>query len=193
MVKCEKLIVMKYSTNWLIDSLNKREIFKYIYFWGHQPSKSGEITATCFSQWWKSPFEVNNVIYQTAEHWMMGQKALLFEDDDCYNNIIQAKTPGAVKALGREVKNFDNQRWEEERFDIVVKGNFHKFSQNADLRDFLLNTNDRILVEASPVDDIWGIGLAADNERAQNPENWQGLNLLGFALMEVRDILKFQA
>jgi len=181
---------MKYTTSWLIDRLRKGEIPKYLFFWGHQPSKSGEITASCFSQWWVSEFAEDGISYKTAEHWMMAQKALLFDDQETFYKIIEAKTPGAVKAFGREVKNFENSVWEEKRFDIVVKGNFYKFSQNPDLKEFLHNTNDRIIVEASPVDNIWGIGLVADDEKARSPETWQGLNLLGFALMEVRDMLR---
>lgn len=181
---------MKYTTIWLINTLEKGETIKYIYFWGHQPGRSGAITTSCFSQWWKSPFEVEGIIYPTAEHWMMAQKALLFNDKQSFEAIINAKTPGAVKALGRQVKDFDNELWEKKRFDIVVKGNFYKFSQDEALKEFLIKTHDRVIVEASPVDNIWGIGLAADDERAGNPELWQGLNLLGFALMEVRDMLK---
>ena len=120
---------------------------------------------------------------------MMAQKARLFVDKEAFNKIIKAKSPGEAKAMGREVKNFDNSVWVERRYGIVVDGSLQKFSQHPDLREFLINTKGRILVEASPVDNIWGIGLAADNEKAGYPENWEGLNLLGFALMEARDIL----
>ncbi|WP_207534433.1 NADAR family protein [Desertivirga arenae] len=180
---------MKYTTAWLIDSLNRGENFKYIYFWGHQPSKSGEIIASCFSQWWKSSFKVNGFVYPTAEHWMMAQKALLFDDKENFKTILEAQSPGAVKALGRQVKNFENELWEEKRYEIVLKGNFYKFAQNPELKEFLIKTGDRVIVEASPLDSIWGVGLAADDERVNDPNSWQGLNLLGFALMEVRDML----
>lgn len=181
---------MKYNITWLNDSIENGNDYKYLFFWGHQPSIAGHITSLCFSQWWRSPFTINNVIFNTAEHWMMAQKAILFNDEIAYRKIIQSKTPGEAKAIGREVLNFDNNIWEEKRFDIVLKGNMEKFSQNPELKTFLLNTKDRILVEASPVDAIWGIGLAANDERATNPKQWQGLNLLGFALMEVRELLK---
>ena len=97
-----------------------------------------------------------------------------------------APHPGAAKALGRQVRGFDEQRWAEHRFDAVVTGNMAKFGQHRQLRDFLTSTGSRVIVEASPRDRVWGIGLAADDERAQSPERWPGLNLLGFALMEVR-------
>ena len=88
------------------------------------------------------------------------------------------------------MRGFDEQLWVERRYDLVVTGNLAKFSQHQDLRDFLLSTGTRVLVEASPRDGIWGIGLAADDDRASSPENWPGLNLLGFALMEVRHQLR---
>ncbi len=92
--------------------------------------------------------------------------------------------------MGRQVKHFEEALWNAERSAIVARGNAEKFGQHPDLREFLLNTRERVLVEASPVDSIWGIGLAADSERAANPRRWNGLNLLGFALMEVRDQLR---
>ena len=121
---------------------------------------------------------------------MMAQKALLFNDLEIFNQIIAAKSPAEAKALGRQVRQFDEATWNRQRSAIVVRGNLEKFRQHPDLQEFLLSTKERVLVEASPVDRIWGIGLAADSERAENPKQWQGLNLLGFALMEVRDLLR---
>lgn len=163
---------------------------KFLFFWGHQANEDGKITKTCFSQWWLSSFEVEGVLYKTAEHWMMAKKAELFQDKEILEKILLADSPAEAKKLGREVKNYDDQLWLANRFEIVKQGNFHKFSQNLDLKTFLLNTKNRVLVEASPVDPIWGIGLASDHTDATFPEKWQGLNLLGFALMEVRDELK---
>ena len=163
---------------------------KFLFFWGHQPNKDGSISKTCFSQWWLSSFEVDKVIYKTAEHWMMAQKAELFKDNEVLEKILQAKSPAEAKKLGREVKNYNENLWLAARYDIVKQGNYHKFSQNPELKTFLLNTKDRVLVEASPVDAIWGIGMAGDHKDVLDPEKWQGLNLLGFALMEVRDELK---
>jgi ribA/ribD-fused uncharacterized protein len=180
---------MNYDLDWLIATVEKKERVKFLFFWGHQKSKSGELTAACFSQWWGSPFLVDNVRYNTTEHWMMAQKALLFNDLDIYQQVLLAKSPAEAKALGRQVSRFEDATWNNHRWEIVVRGNLAKFQQHEDLRAFLLHTKERVLVEASPVDRIWGIGLAADNERAENPKQWQGLNLLGFALMEVRDLL----
>ena len=184
---------MHYTLDWLLDEAQRKNRMKFLFFWGHQKSKSGVVTAACFSQWWASPFTVEGVRYSTTEHWMMAQKALLFANAGIYQQIIAARSPAEAKALGRQVKNFDEAVWNASRSAIVVRGNLEKFRQHADLQAFLLNTKDRILVEASPVDSIWGIGLAADDARAENPRRWNGLNLLGFALMEVRDLLQTDA
>lgn len=178
---------MKYSLEKLVAQNIEN---KYVFFWGHQPSKDETITKTCFSQWWISPFVVEGITYKTAEHWMMAKKAELFNDQEILEKIIQANSPAEAKKLGREVRNYVDSVWLENRYEIVKQGNFHKFNQNPDLKEFLINTKERILVEASPVDSIWGIGMATDHKDINNPEKWRGLNLLGFALMEVRDELK---
>ncbi len=120
---------------------------------------------------------------------MMGGKARLFGDEAAAKAIASAGSPKQAKAIGREVRNFDAERWDAAKRSIVTKGNIAKFSQHADLGRFLLNTGSKVLVEASPVDRIWGIGLAADDARAANPLQWRGENLLGFVLMDVRDQL----
>ncbi len=148
------------------------------------------MTKTCFSQWWENfPFEVDCVAYKTAEHYMMAEKARLFGDAEMRERIIESGHPGEAKKLGRKVRGFEETKWEAERSRIVVRGNFAKFQQNPLLAEFLLKTGQRILVEASPRDRVWGIGLTAHDARAENPEAWKGLNLLGFALMEVRQTL----
>ncbi|KAF0867382.1 NADAR family protein [Pseudomonas sp. LD120] len=162
----------------------------YLMFWGHQPARDGRITQSCFSQWFAAGFEIAGIHYASAEHFMMAGKALLFDDPQTHARILQAATPVEVKQLGREVRNFDDAQWQAARFDIVVQGNLAKFSQHPALNEYLLSTLDQVLVEASPVDRIWGIGLAADDTRARQPASWRGLNLLGYALMEVRDRLR---
>jgi len=126
------------------------------------------------------------VHYPTAEHFMMAEKARLFGDDEARARILKAGSPAAAKKLGRTVRGFTEAAWARARFDIVVAGSRAKFGQNADLAAFLAATGDRVLVEASPVDRIWGIGLAATSPAATQPEKWRGLNLLGFALMVAR-------
>jgi len=178
---------MKYSVESLLVQERPE---KYIFFWGNQRSKYGSITRSCFSQWWESDFTVDGVTYKSAEHWMMSKKAALFGDKDAEQRIIDCTSPAEVKKIGREVKGYDDALWLANRFEIVKQGNFYKFSQDEALKTFLSGTGESILVEASPVDPIWGIGLAADNPDVNHPENWKGLNLLGFALMEARDLIK---
>ncbi len=164
--------------------------FDYLLFWGHTPKADGTVGPTCFSQWFASGFVVDGVSYPTAEHWMMAEKARLFGDEVMLAEILVAASPADAKKLGRKVAGFEQARWHEHRVDIVVRGNLAKFSQRDDFRDFLLGTGDRVIVEASPRDRIWGIGLGASNPKAKDPRQWRGQNLLGFALMTVRDQLR---
>lgn len=165
----------------------------YLAFWGHTPSRSGAISKTCFSQWFMAGFDVDGVHYRTAEHFMMAGKARLFDDAAALQRILDAASPVDVKAIGREIVGYDDSVWRAQRWSVVVNANLAKFSQDDQLKQFLLGTGDQILVEASPVDAIWGIGMAASDPDVANPAAWKGLNLLGFALMEVRDILRAQA
>ncbi|WP_443072997.1 NADAR family protein [Streptomyces sp. NBC_01451] len=180
-----------------IDSLEAltREVragarVKYLHFWGHRPRPDGRVGASCLSQWWPAAFSVAGVDYATAEHWMMAAKARLFEDAEAERQAITAPNPALAKKAGRLVRGFDEAVWRRERFGIVVEGSVHKFAAHSDLRGFLLGTGERVLVEASPVDRVWGIGLAADDEAAMDPERWRGPNLLGFALMAARERLR---
>jgi hypothetical protein len=163
---------------------------KYLFFWGHQPQPDGSTGKGCFSQWWPAQFTVDGVSYPSAEHFMMTAKARLFGDAEMAARIPAAGHPQEAKALGRQVRGFDQQLWAQRCFDFVVAGNVAKFGQNPDLRDYLRTTGDRVLVEASPRDRIWGIGLGAANDLATSPEHWRGQNLLGFALMEARHQLR---
>ncbi|GAB2816578.1 NADAR domain-containing protein [Actinoallomurus bryophytorum] len=158
---------------------------KYLFFWGHQPSAS--VGKGCLSQWYEGyPFTVDGVTYRTAEHWMMAQKARLFGDEETFARIVEAGHPRQAKELGREISAFDEATWVARRLEIVAAGNAAKFGRYPVLKAYLLGTGSRILVEASPLDRIWGIGMAADDDHATQPHLWKGLNLLGFALMEAR-------
>ncbi len=163
---------------------------KFLFFWGHQPRNAGVVDQSCLSQWYPAPFEIDGIAYATAEHYMMAAKARLFGDRDNERAILEASHPGEAKKLGRQIRNFDEQIWERAREQIVFEGNLARFTQHSPLREFLLMTGDRVLVEASPVDRIWGIGLAAQDESAADPLQWKGLNLLGFVLMRVRQQLR---
>jgi ribA/ribD-fused uncharacterized protein len=174
----------------LVKQVRAGSRVKYLHFWGHRPRPDGRTGASCLSQWWPAPFTVDGAEYATAEHWMMAAKARLFGDAEAERRVLAAAHPAEAKKAGRLVRGFDEGVWERERFGIVVEGSVQKFAAHEELRHFLLNTGERVLVEASPVDRVWGIGLTADDEAASHPERWRGLNLLGFALMEARDRLR---
>ena len=176
-----------FTLDTLIDSIQGALIPKWLFFWGHKPSEDGSVTKSCFSQWWAGhPFVIDGLTYATAEHYMMAEKARLFGDTASLKKILIAKSAAEAKKLGRTVTNFNDSTWVAARSKIVVQGNFAKFHQHPKLRLFLDQTGDRVLVEASPFDRIWGIGLRADDPRVHDPAQWQGENLLGKALVEVR-------
>jgi ribA/ribD-fused uncharacterized protein len=174
----------------LVRQVRAGNRIKYLHFWGHRARADGQVGPSCLSQWWLSPFTVAGVTYGTAEHWMMAAKARLFGDAEAEHRVLAAEHPSLAKKAGRMVRGFDEHIWERERYGIVVEGSVHKFTAHADLREFLLGTGDRVLVEASPMDRVWGIGLAANDEAATDPERWRGPNLLGFALMAARGRLR---
>ncbi len=142
------------------------------------------------SQWAKTPFYHEEIRYGCAEQWMMAQKAEMFGDTEAHLKIMRAISPKQQKAYGREVRGFDKATWDKEAYRIVKMGNVLKFSQNEKARKFLLNTGDRTIVEASPYDRIWGVGLGEDHPDVIYPERWKGQNLLGKAIMDVRDVLR---
>lgn len=142
-----------------------------------------------YSQWFMKKFTVDGVEYCCCEQYMMAEKARLFNDEDSCKKIMNTNLPSEHKRLGRAVKGFSEKIWKKHRYNIVYKANLAKFSQNEDLKQKLLNTNDAILCEANPHDSIWGVALKAHDPKIQDPKNWKGLNLLGEALMQVRSEL----
>ena len=161
--------------------------FEYVLFWG--PGET-DPAKKCLNQWYRAPFKSGSQVYPTAEHYMMAQKAELFGDMETRDKILASISPKVAKDLGRLVRGFDEKIWVEHATPIVVRGNLLKFGQNADIKAHLLATKGKILVEASPVDRVWGTGLAADHPDATNVLKWKGKNRLGFALMEARDLLE---
>jgi len=142
-----------------------------------------------FSQWEPCEFIVDGIEYNCAEQYMMAEKARMFGDEEALDEIMDTDDPSEQKRLGRLVQGFDEDRWNEVAVDIVVKGNLAKFGQNPELKKVLLATGDKIIVEASPYDRIWGIGLREDDPRAWDRNSWEGTNWLGEALCRVRDEL----
>jgi ribA/ribD-fused uncharacterized protein len=165
------------------------EPIDFLFFWGHQPRPDGAIGPGCLSQWWPAPFTEDGVTYPTAEHWMMAGKARLFDDKQGLAAVLAAASPKDAKGAGRAVRGYSDQAWAAARFDLVVAGNLAKFRQNPALAAFLSATRGKVLVEASPRDRVWGIGMEASHSDATRPSRWRGTNLLGFALMNVRDHL----
>lgn len=149
---------------------------EYHYFWGSQ-----------LSQWWSCKFEVNNICYNCCEQYMMAGKAVRFGDEQAEAKIMASQDPREQKALGRKVKNFDPEVWNACARDVVYWGNYAKFTQNAELMIQILITKDKVLVEASPYDKIWGVGKSKLD--LINGAKWDGTNWLGEVLMTVRQDL----
>lgn len=183
-------MLQQYNMQWLTSTFESGVPVKFLLFWGHTNNNNEVAGKFCFSQWYSSPFVVDDITYKTAEHWMMAQKAVLFEDERTLEKIIACNTPAQAKKLGRQVLGFDEIVWNKQRYDIVKLGNIHKFNQHPAFADYLVATGERVIAESSPVDTIWGTGLPPDHKEADNIYYWRGLNLLGFALMEVRDFFK---
>lgn len=173
------------SVDSLLEFIEKGGHPQYLFFWGHKQKKN-VVDKACLSQWFPATFNAQGSQYSSAEQFMMAAKAKLFEDDESLAKILATQDPGKAKALGRKVKNFEQSKWQAHCFAIVVEANVYKFSQNQAMKAFLLATGDKVLVEASPRDKIWGIGLAEKDPRCTNPHLWCGQNLLGFALMAAR-------
>lgn len=178
---------MHMDREWLMK--HRDEMPEILLFYGHKTTD--EITEMCLSQWYPCEFEAEGIKYTSAEQYMMAEKARLFGDEEIRAQILKTSDPAICKKLGRKVRNFNQERWNKNRENIARKGNFYKFSQNAKLREFLLSTGDKILVEASPRDRIWGIGMGKSNPDALDPAKWRGRNLLGFAIMSARKKIAF--
>lgn len=151
---------------------------KFIFFWGNNSP---------FSNWHPSVFVHNGIKFNRGEQYMMYSKAMLFGDVETAQKILESNDPGIQKKLGRQVKDYNEDIWAEKRVDIMVSGLIEKFKQNPEMLKVLLDTGDDEIVEASPFDTVWGIGLTAKDPRSKNKEQWLGQNLLGITLMKVRD------
>ncbi|EBS4516769.1 DUF1768 domain-containing protein [Salmonella enterica subsp. enterica serovar Braenderup] len=153
----------------------------FLFFW---------VTEDYMSNWHKSEFVLNGIKFNCAEQYMMYSKAMVFGDTYHAQKILETTSQSKQKGYGRQVRNYDDDVWNEVRMDIVYEANMAKFKQNPHLLEQLLSTGDLHLVEASPYDQIWGIGMDEDDPDATNPEEWDGLNLLGEVLMVVREHLR---
>jgi ribA/ribD-fused uncharacterized protein len=154
------------------------------------PFFGGRGEGAALSQHWYRSFTMDGITYPTSEHYMMAAKARLFGDSDALARILATPDPVEAKRIGRQVRNFNPDQWDRAAYDVVVEANLAKFGQNPDLREYLLSTGDRVLVEASPRDVKWGIGRGKNDPAKLRPSQWRGENLLGFALMDVRERLR---
>lgn len=161
------------------EKFDKGEKLEFVFFWR---------TNSYFSNWHPADFTVDGVEYWCVEQYMMAKKAELFKDFAIYRMIMNCNSQRDIKALGRKISGFNENIWVQHREKIVFDGNYAKFTQNPHLKSYIMKQKNKILVEASPYDKIWGIGLdSEDIQFVSNPYNWRGLNLLGFTLMDVRD------
>ena len=144
-----------------------------------------------YSNFYPAEFEIDGKTFPTSEHYFMYAKAMRFDSEGpvTYEKLVSV-SPAEAKKLGRQVRFFDAGVWNEIDQDIMYTACLEKFSQNPELREQLLATCDDIIVECSPRDRKWGIGMGKNNPDAQNPDKWRGRNLLGKVLMRVRDTLK---
>lgn len=173
------------ETNFQFNTSCSNELLKdfdeFYFFWE---------TNSPFSQWHKCSFKAFGIDFNTAEQYMMFQKALLFNDEKTADKILKTKNQREQKMLGREVVNFDDKIWKDNARRIVYEANRYKFLQNDNLKLELLETGEKLLVEASPDDSIWGIGLRKEDKRALNHNTWQGTNWLGYVLTLLREDIK---
>ncbi|ELP87806.1 hypothetical protein EIN_273230 [Entamoeba invadens IP1] len=177
-----------FNKEWLLRDITEHHgSHKYVFFW--QPKITGEVNKSCLGQWYPSPFDYNNQHFLFAEQFMMAYKAKLFHDDEMYQKIMKSTEPRQMKKFGQQVRNFDSDVWDQYKDVIVYTGNIQKFTQNPELRKFLVETGDKVLVEASPYDNIWGIKMDENNPNCRKPELWLGENHLGFDLMITRGML----
>lgn len=139
------------------------------------------------SQWYPCHFMIENIQFNSAEQWMMYSKAVLFQDQESAKEILSINSSKRQKRIGQSVRNFDERKWDKYKRDIVFQGNYAKFSQNEELKQYLLSTRGKVLAEASPYDKVWGIGLRIDDEMRFNMTKWRGKNLLGEVPMQVRE------
>lgn len=156
----------------------------YTFFWK---------TESPFSNWHQDEFIIDGVKFKNTEMHMMWKKAMLFGDADTAEEILKAKHPKDCKALGRKVKGFDKDIWEENCKQFVYDGNYAKFTQNKSLLKKLMDTGNTKICEASPYDSIWGLGVSEEDAKKLPEEKWPGTNWLGSILTQLREDLKKQS
>ena len=180
--------IKHYSKEKIIYKYASGQDLNFTFFW---KTSKGILDEGCFSQWQISHFSFRGIQYSSAEQFMMAHKAIAFNDRETLKEIMNESHPRKIKKLGRQIVNFNSDTWDKYKYCVALIGNYCKFDQNEKMKQILINTGDNIIVEASPYDKIWGVGLNATDSRIMNPFYWEGKNLLGFVLMKVRDYINF--
>lgn len=178
-----------YDINHIIDRYKSEKDLEYLFFYGHKSNDSGIVNRNCLSQFYICDFFEDGILFMCAEQYMMYCKAMLFDDHITVQQILIETSPYKIKKLGRKVLGFVQNIWDENKFDIIVHANYLKFSQDLLLKEYLIKTHPKVLVETSLNDAIYGIGMKETDKNIENPLLWKGQNLLGFALMTIRDKL----
>lgn len=182
--------------NYIIDKLNELHIApqsaNMVFFWKPYPKSSRSIDESCCCQWWLEDFEFEGVRFRSAEHAMMHGKAKLFNDPVVMQKVLNEPNPSKAKKLGREVKNFNEDVWQANNYDLIVRISLAKFTQSKRLNDWLLSHPlNTLFVEASPFDELWGIKRENNGQFDLTDINtWRGYNKLGFALTHAFQELK---
>ncbi len=164
-----------------MKATNEKITDEFVFFWNG-----------IYSQWHPSKFSIAGIEYSSCEQYMMAMKALTFNDQESYEAIMATTSPREQKELGRNVKNFNTDKWNEVCREYVYQGNLAKFTQNPSLKVELLKTEDREIVEASPYDKIWGIGMDVSHRNIEDKSKWLGKNWLGIEIMKVRETINKQ-
>ncbi|MBB1509960.1 NADAR family protein [Tessaracoccus sp. MC1756] len=180
------VILEPYSVSELRTAFAAGAGLDLLLFHGHVPEHPGQVDNGCLSEHYPAPFESDGELFRTVEHYIAWRKATLFGDKHSAQRVLRAEAPTTARAIGRTVRPFNDEVWKSHRFDVAVAANVAKFAADPQLADHLRSTGRSVLVNASPIDRVWGIGLSADDPAAQDPTRWPGLNIQGFALMEAR-------
>lgn len=170
-----------YDMEVLAEKLAKNHIICF-----HNPDEDNAY----LSNWYYSEFIFNNIKFSSMEQYMMYSKAILFNDFEIANQILSTNNFRTIKALGRRVRGFEDSIWDENKLNIIYNGLYAKFSQNLDLKNQLLNTNNKLLVECAVKDKIWASGMSMKDSDRFRPYLYSGTNYLGQLLMKVREDLR---
>lgn len=182
--------LLTYCRRWLKLEYQANRKHKLLFFNNNQSSKK-ELTKACLSQRYQYTFYGHDHEFTSAEHYMMFCKAELFGDYEASEKILKAKGIEEIFQLGRNVQGFKQDIWDKFKYNMVLNNNWLKFEPNPELLSFLLSTGETVLVNACKDDVIWGIGLTASDPDAKDPMKWRGYNLLGFALTQIREHIKW--